>query len=130
MRITFHDRQDRNNPADGQTVESLEQIETLFNEVRRREPSFVELVGPEAKLLVGLAGDEACVQHSPANGEPPYYVALNEERLSSLEEVTFLMSDSATPIPRRYCIPFARLLPIVESFLRTGERSTTADWAE
>jgi hypothetical protein len=48
----------------------------------------------------------------------------------STEGVEFLIGNTPTPVPSRYCVPFDTLKDVAEYFQMTGERSSVVRWEE
>jgi hypothetical protein len=45
-------------------------------------------------------------------------------------EQDFLIADTVTPIPRRYCLPMRKVEEIAAVFLDSGERTADVIWEE
>jgi len=139
--VKFYDRQDFRNAMNGTGIADGDQVVALFEGLRERPPFFCELVGGNGyNLLVGIAADIGCTQYSREDGNPPYWMAsspstrsLATRTLARRNEegvVNFLMADTATPVPVRYCLPFDVVKDIIVYFLDTGLRSPAVDWEE
>jgi hypothetical protein len=131
MIVTFYDRQNPRNSANGLKIANGKQLLALIESLRTRPPFFCELVGENGNnLLVGIGGDVGCTQYSSENGSPPYWMALCVGKDHGTEVVDFLMADTATPIPIRYCLPFDVMKKVIVYFQEAGYRSPAVDWEE
>jgi len=133
MKIIFLDREDPSNPVNGTTISDANLLESVLNGLQNREPFFFEIEGENGyKLTVGLADDMGCVQHSRTDGSLQYLVTVapDYDRSNADEYVDFLFGNTATPIPRRNCIPLHLLKQIVKEFLEMGVRSNIVEWEE
>lgn len=129
MNATFHDLQDKHNSINGSGIRNKQELETLWQSFKERQPFFFELVCENGTtLLIGYGPDSGCVQHSTSDGEPPYLMAANNETMEDEPFVNFLAGNTATPIPRRFCLPIDRVKDIVQTFLMDGTRSSAVDW--
>jgi len=130
MTVTFFDRQVEGNPINGSKFDTSESlIETLQN-LQYREPFFCELVGAVSKLLLGLGSQHSCVQYGALNGDPPYLMAMGANRNDEEGELSFLIGDTATPVPSRYALSSPELWTAIESFMKTETVSPRLDWEE
>jgi hypothetical protein len=57
-------------------------------------------------------------------------MAVAEEEEYVNEDVEFLVGDTKTPIPCRYCVPFERIKIIAGYFVETGQRFPGVEWEE
>lgn len=136
MIAKFYDRQDASNPFNGSLVASQRDVEAILDGIENREPFFCELVGDNGySLLVGVGSQSGCVQYSRNDGTPPYFMArLNRfqaDRSESTQDyVEFLIADTMSPIPTRYCLPMDSVKSISAHFCETGERSSSFAWEE
>ena len=127
MKVTLFDLQDERNPLNGCAFERETSLLAALDSLRSRPPFFAELVGDNGdKLLIGI-GDVGCVQHSDGDGHPPYLMAVSQ---ASQDIVEYLISDTPSPVPGRYCLPFEAVREIASHFQRTGERSPLVSWEE
>jgi hypothetical protein len=123
--------QDHSSPLDGATVHDRKELFAQLDSVRDREPFGCELVGENGyKLTLGIGKNIGFVQHSPADGNTPYLLAVAPEKVCDQESVEFLVGDTPTPIPQRFCLPFEMVQQIVGYFIDTGERSPVFSWEE
>ena len=131
MKTQFFDRQDPHNPANGRVVMSPAELRALLETMRDRPPFFAELIGDNGfKLLLGLGGGEGCVQFSPLDGSPPYLTTVGSDLPVPGEVMEFLISDTPTPVPRRFCVPYETVLQVADAFVLTGSRRGDVRWEE
>jgi hypothetical protein len=131
VKTQFFDRQDPKNPINGRVVTRSMEVSELFAAVRTRPPFFAEFIGEGGfKLLVGLASAEGCAQFSAADGSPPYLMAVAPDAANSGGEQSFLIGDTMTPVPKRYCLPYEAIVRLAEVFVDTGLRDTEIRWEE
>jgi hypothetical protein len=131
MIVIFHDLQDAENPLNGLPFENGVSLVAALTSLTHRPPFFCELVGSTGiKILIGLSASWSCVQHSPADGTPPYLMALHGRDGDQGDDLAFLIDDTATPVPSRFGIAKDVLDEIVQDFIETGEPSSTARWEE
>jgi len=90
-----------------------------------------ELCGSNGlRLLIGLANERAVVQFSSADGEPPYLMALDKNGAAEDGFIEFLVNDTPTPIPRRFCLPVETVRMIAIEFVSDGTQSSLVNWEE
>ena len=129
MIAQFFDRQDTANPMNGTMLDNSDELRKMLSELRSRQPFFAELIGENGyKLLLGIGFSDSCVQHSSADGSAPYLMAVAVEAREG--EVEFLIADTASPVPMRYCLSYETMVEIATHFLNSGERYPTVDWEE
>jgi hypothetical protein len=131
MKAVFNDMQDHSSTLNGATVRDREELFAQLDSVRDREPFGCELEGENGfKLTLGIGKDAGFVQHSPADGNTPYLVAVAPDKYCDQDYVEFLVGDTPTPIPQRFCIPFEMVKEIAAHFVETGELSSAFCWEE
>jgi hypothetical protein len=131
MVAQFFDRQDSANCLNGVMIPDHQSLEEALSPLRKREPSFCELLGNNGfNLLIGVGHDVGCIQHSPADVSLPYLMAVAKESANDDGYVEFLASDTPTPIPLRFCLPLHTILSIASEFVKTGKRSGLVQWEE
>jgi ABC-type transport system involved in multi-copper enzyme maturation permease subunit len=131
MSATFHDLQQSNHPLNGTLLDDGSAVRQLFTALRGREPFMFELCGSNGfRLLIGLANEQAAVQFGASDGEPPYFMAIDKH--GTLEEgfVEFLVINTPTPIPRRFCLPVETATVIAIEFVSDGTRTSLVNWEE
>jgi len=128
VRAQFFDRQDTGNPLNGVVFEDPEAIRQIVQDMQLRVPFFAELVGTKGHgLLLGLGSSDGCVQFSSNDGGPPYLMAVRPNGKHEGEQ-DFLISGTPSPVPRRYCLPMAKVAEIAATFLENGERYPDVEW--
>jgi hypothetical protein len=106
-------------------------LREVLNELRNSPPCIYELAGNfEYKVTFGIGGPIGFIQHSPANGNIPYLVAVNLDVTDCTATELFLAGNTETEIPRRYCLPFETVTRLVLYFAETGARSPAVPWEE
>lgn len=131
MKAVFNDMQDPSSGLDGATVHDRGDLSTLLESVLDRKPFGCELEGENGyKLTLGIGKEVCFVQHGPSNGDPPYLLALGPQDFWKHECADFLVGDTPSPIPQRFCLPFEMAIDIVAYFLETGERCPAVCWEE
>jgi hypothetical protein len=130
MTIVFFDRQEESNPLNNTTIDQASDLVEVLNGSQTRDPFFCELVGENGfNLLLGVGRTCTCAQYNRADGSAPYLMAVvpGEARDGYTE---FLMGDTLTPVPMRYCIPFDGAKRVAVHFLQTGDQSPLVSWEE
>jgi hypothetical protein len=131
MKVAFFDRQDEHNPENGTQIENVCELLRIFDCLLTRPPFFCELVGDgDYRLLVGLGGSLGCVQYSRQDGNAPYLMATTEVAKLNNQHVEFLIGNTPTPVPARYCLPFDVVKKISIHFLNTGDPEPAVTWEE
>jgi hypothetical protein len=130
MKIQIFDRQDYENPINGETIEEADELLDTLRRFTNRKPFLCELIGENGyNLMLGI-GKLGCAQYSPGDGKPPYLLAVAPDPDPQLEEVEFLTGDTPTAIPGRNALPFSLAEEIAACFQRTGECSKSVSWEE
>ena len=130
MKAQFFDRQDAANPLNGMSITNLFELRSALESVRGRPPFFAELIGDNGfKLLLGIGSDEGCAQFSSVDGAAPYLMAVSPNGEVEGEQV-FLIGDTASPVPKRYCLPSGTVEDIAATFLQTGQHKSDVPWEE
>jgi hypothetical protein len=131
MSTRFFDRQDMGNPINGAGINDALELRRALGDVRARPPFFAELLGDNGfKLLLGVGMPEGCVQFSAADGSPPYFMAIAPSADDRDGTVEFLLGDTPSPVPRRYCLAYEDALDIAATFVPTGQRKSDVRWEE
>ena len=132
MKATFQDLQDEGNPRNGTVFSDRETVASLLEELRNVEPPFMcQFTGDNGfNLMIGVAHDFGCAQHSSNDGMPPFLMAVSKGDSSGDSEMEFLVGDTPTPIDGRYQVAFDELREVVAEFIATGERSNRVPWEE
>ena len=128
MRAQYFDLNDMTNPLSGRWLTDLREV---FERLHERTPFFAELIGDNGfKLLLGLGQKVGFAQFSSSDDEPPYLVAISDASAPAEGDVDFFIGGTATPMPRRLCLPISVIAEIAETFLLTGERKPGVSWEE
>jgi hypothetical protein len=131
MIVKFHDRQDIRNAMNGTSISDSVQVVALLEGLKERLAFFCEFVGEDGcNLLVGIGGDIGCTQYSRGDGNPPYWMATSSVTKAEEGYVDFLVANTATHVPLRYCLPFDAVKDIVVYFQNTGLRNPAVNWEE
>jgi hypothetical protein len=129
--VEFFDRQQTGNPLNGSKIATSAALSKTLDQWRDRRPFFCELLGEnEYKLLIGIGNEVGCVQYSACDGSPPYLMATIERDTENNGYFEFLIGNTPTPVPRRYCIPFDLMKQIASSFIETGLPDSSIHWEE
>jgi hypothetical protein len=98
--------------------------------MEQRRPFLAELIGENGgRLLLGLGSSDGCAQFSSTDGEPPYMMAVGNKPEEEGEQ-DFLIGNTPSPVPRRYCLPMRMVAEIAAEFLKSGERLLELEWEE
>jgi len=131
MKAIFNDLQDPTSHLHGVTVHDCDELFALLDSARNRKLFVCELVGENGyKLTLGIGKDFGFVQHSAADGDAPYLLAVAPDKCCELEYIEFLAGNTPTPIPQRFCLPFEAVKEIAAYFIETGQRSPAFAWEE
>ena len=131
MNVEFFDREDQRNPFNGLIIDQKTHLLELLDQLQGRAPFFCELLGQNGyTALVGIGGPRGCVQYSRTDGAPPYLMAVSQDPEHSREYFEFLIGNTPSPVPSRYCPPFDIVKDIAAYFQATGERSLAVSWEE
>lgn len=102
----------------------------FFEAFKEREPFYCELVQGGHKLSICIRQDLGTVQHSQANNDPPYMMAVTTSPHDPDDEVVFFIGNEATPLSARYALPLETVKQLIAYFLETGGRSPEHPWEE
>lgn len=130
MIVAFFDMQDQSNHLNGVTVGDDKKLSGLLDSLQRRTPFFAELRGENGYNLVIGIGKVGCAQYGHGEGDPPYLVALADTPYAGEDYDGFLAGGTLTPVPRRFIMPFAKIIGIAQYFRNTGARSPDVSWEE
>lgn len=131
MKVVCRDHQESSSAIDGVELSQPEEVPALFSRLQGRAPFMFELTGENGyKLLIGRGDECGCVQFSPADGTPPYLMAVAENPAEPDELVEFLAGGTLTPIPQRFCLKLSLIEALAIQFVRDGTRSEIVSWEE
>ncbi len=129
--VEFMDLQDDSSPMNGAEFSTAAELSCAIDRLKSRPPFFFELANENGyKLLVGIGVDVGCAQYSPSDGSPPYLTATNGTELNIYDCVEFLITNTPTPVPPRYCLRIDVVKRIAGYFVETGDRSAEVCWEE
>jgi hypothetical protein len=130
VKLRIVDSQDRSKPA-GFLIEASD-VTNLMEVFRRRAPFFFEVRGEHPfKLLVGVGHGIGCVQRSPANDDPPYWMAIEPGRSNQPDGIMgFLVEDTLTEVSSRYRLEHDTVVRVVSFFADSGQRDPRCIWEE
>lgn len=130
MSARYCDFQDASNPLNGSTIDA-DQLGIIFDQAETRDSFAFELVAENGcSLIVGIAPTVGSLQHTPADGNPPYRVAITPTIVIESEEFEFLCGGTLSPFPARNVLPIEIIREIVREFVLTGEASNAVQWEE
>jgi len=109
-------------------ISDQKELEEFFHTFPDREPFYCEFVKSDYKLSVCVRRDLGSVQHSPANGDPPYMVAITTAPHDPNDEVEFFIGSELTLLSARHAVPLDTAKEIIRYFLETGQRSPVVPW--
>lgn len=105
-------------------------LASVLRSFRGRAPFIAELVGDSPnKLTVGIGPSYGFVQHAPASGAPPYFVARTPGAIDEGIK-TYVITSTETEIAGTFTLPMADLIAILTFFIETGQRSPDYEWEE
>jgi hypothetical protein len=100
-------------------VSEVKELRDLFYNLVKQESRVVILEIPDVGIFtLGVGLSYGFVQFSKS-GEPPYLVASDDENAELIEsddEVEFDANGTPTPIPKRLCLPYDRIVDIIVHF--------------
>ena len=149
MKVEFMDMQDKSNPLNGTTIGSGQELASILDQLRHREPFGLELDGENGfSLTILLAETFGAVQYAATGSDPPYFLAVapdspplptsrkasphflafkaDEEK--GVPSPEFLVGGTGTPMPTRYCLPYDLVKGIALYFLENGARNPNLVW--
>jgi hypothetical protein len=151
MKVKFLYKEERDNPLNGQLIDSSQELERILDQLRYRVPFGLELAGEDGfSLDMCLAETFGAVQHTASDGDSPYLLAFapgsppinvpgdlsphtvagRDDDENGVESPEFLVGGTSTPIPTRYILPYDLVKRIAVHFLETGERKADVMWEE
>jgi hypothetical protein len=112
-------------------IESEEALRGLLGIMCKREPFYAELVGDNGlKVLLGIGPIWGAAQFSPADGTPPYLMAVSRSPLRNQGDVCFLAGDECTPVPDEFVVRSGDMCRIACHFFMSGKQHPEFDWKE
>jgi hypothetical protein len=129
MKTVYDNKQDHEDPLNGSAIETDAELTKLLEQARTQKPFFFRLSCDNGfELMVGIAGNLGCIQHSRSQGESPNLLAISAHPPLKRGYVEFLTANTPTPVAARYIINFDELKQVAAHFLRTGERTNEVVW--
>lgn len=115
-------------PMPDRLITSQPELTAFLTEIT--EPIAGELIHDNGyMLMIGIDGSLAFVQYSPATHDVPYLIALAPEKVVA-DFHDFIVTNEATEIDGKFCLPLSVFKEIVSHFLQTGQQSTKVQWEE
>jgi hypothetical protein len=104
-------------------------LETLDAQAReRRRPEDVQLtVGTAGILGIVVGADWSCLNHIPADLNPPYMVSVGDDDRDEVLDF-YVSGDHHSQTPRRNTIPVALARSALQDFFSTGQLSPAVRW--
>lgn len=131
MQVEFLDLRTRPDPEQKIFLQDKKSLEKFLQTLQQRDAFIFDLIGDNGfKLGIGLDKNIGCVQFSPANGMPPYLMAIGNPNAPENIDHEFVMGGTATPVQGRYLLPFESVKDIACYFVETGDRSPAVNWDE
>lgn len=128
MIVRYLNYQDKTDPLNGKEIEKNDELLALLDDRRNRRPFIAELVGNNGFQITFGIGPLCVVQHSAADGSPPYLMAVSPRPPIQSGYLTFLAAGTPTPFAARYIISFDELKEIAVYFLQAGKTSPSVSW--
>jgi hypothetical protein len=80
---------------------------------------------------LGTDGKIGFVSHNPASGQPPYLIAVSDNRAVRPDEaVEFFYGVHSTEIDRRFCLPAATVIKILKEYFSARQLPAWVAWEE
>lgn len=128
LRIT-----ESNNDQIEYEVSGEKELRDLLYNLEKQGSRVVILELPNIGILtLGVGLPYGFIQYSKF-GEPPYIVASddgNAELIDSDNEVVFDANGTPTPIPKRLCLPYDRIVDIIVHFYISHDLPRSYRWEE
>jgi len=113
----------------GQRFSDASSLIAVLERFTRRKPEFFELKSETGyTLMIGVASERFCVQHSSVDGDPPYLVAVGFPAIEAEKVVDFMMQGSLTEVPAHLTVTKEDATKIAIHFMETGERLMNVTW--
>lgn len=151
MRVKFLDKEQQDNPLNGELIDNCQELETILEQLRHKRPFGLELKGENGfSLDICLAETYGAVQHTASDGDSecllavapgsspipvtdelsPHSLAFKVDEDNGVQSPEFLVGGTATPIPMRYILPYDLVKKIALHFLETGKREPDVWWEQ
>ncbi len=119
-----------NNDLFEYVISKEKELRDLLYNLVKQEPRVVILEIPDVGIFtLGVGLPYGFVQFSKT-GDPPYLVASANGETNLDDEMEFDSNGTPTPIPRRFCMPYDRVVDIIISFFINHEMPHFSKWEE
>ena len=118
--LTVRDLEKSGSVLDGFGGTAQEVVHQLEAALVDRLPFFCVLESAGSALVVGVGDGFGCVQHSGADRQPPYWMAVAPVPRIAEESCGFLSGGQISEVSRRYCLPWSALREAVVFFAEHG----------
>jgi hypothetical protein len=127
--VRYKNQHDKSDPMNDVAIASEKELSDLLRARQYNAPFIARLSGDNGfEIMVGIAGQVGCVQHSRSDGSLPYLMAHSPNPPLKSGDVEFLAANTPTPVPAAEIISFEELEQIALHFFETGERSSAVLW--
>lgn len=127
--VRYKNQQNESDPMKDIAITSKKELSDLLRARRHNTPFLARLSGDNGfEIMLGIAGQVGCAQHSRSDGSLPYLMAHSTNPPMTNGDVEFLTADTPTPVPAAEIISFEELEQVALHFLETGERSSSVLW--
>lgn len=114
-------------------VSNKKELGDILDNLLKKEARVVILELPDIGIFtLGIGLPYGFVQYSK-DGEPPYLVALADEktvRTNPSDEVEFDSGGTPTPIPKGLCLPYEQVVEILTHCFKNRELPLFITWEE
>lgn len=121
-----------NNQIDCQVSDEKGLRDLLYNLVKEESRVVILEIEDGSIFTLGVGLPYGFVQYSKS-GRPPYLVASDKgisEVIDSDDEIEFDANGTPTPIPKRLCLPYERIVAIITHFFKSHELPRYVEWEE
>ena len=128
LRIT----ESNNDRIEYEVSEEKELRDLLYNLVKKESRVVILEIPNVGIFTLGVGLPYGFVQYSKS-GDPPYLVASdngNAEVIDLDDEIEFDANGTPTPIPKRLCLPYDRIVDIIIHFFISHDLPRFVKWEE
>ncbi len=115
--VRYKNQQNESNPMNDIAITSKKELSDLLRARQHNTPFLARLSGDNGfEIMLGIAGQVGCAQHSRSDGSLPYLMAHSTNPSMTNGDVEFLTADTPTPVQlqkslvlksfRASCAPF------------------------
>jgi hypothetical protein len=129
---TFRITESNNDQIEYDISEEKELRDLLYNLVKQESRVVILEIPGVGIFTLGVGLPYGFVQFSKT-GEPPYLVASangSTEGTDLDDEIEFDANGTPTPIPKRFCLPYDRVVDIITHFFISREIPQFIKWEE